>query len=96
MANLRIDITEVNSALASLQGQLMRLEVVDNKLRDGLGHGWESINADKVNEKLGAFHESVGKIRISIGSIKSAVSQYKTNVTEVDTNSVKLNTDDNQ
>ena len=93
MANLRIDITAVNSALASLQGQLTRLEVLDSKLRDGLGKGWESANADKVNEKLTAFHESVGKIRESITSIKVAVSQYKSNVQEVDSKTVNFDTE---
>jgi len=93
MANLHIDVTAVNSALASLKGQLMRLEALDGRLRDGLGKGWESANADKVNEKLSAFHESVGKIRESIASIKGAVSQYKSNVQEVDSKTVNFDTE---
>ena len=90
MANLKIDINAVNLSLADLKRQLNRLEFVESKLRDGLGEGWESENATKVNEKLEEFHSGITKIRMSIDSIYSAVSRYKTNVTEVDSNSVKL------
>ena len=93
MVKLNIEIVNVNSALASLQGQLMQLEAVDGKMRDGLGAGWQSANADKVNAKLSAFHDSVGKIRDSIASIKGAVSQYKSNVQEVDKNTVSFKED---
>ena len=90
MTNLKIDVYEVNYRLMDLRRQLNRLESVENKLLTGFGEGWQSSNADKVNEELSAFKESVGKIKESISSIEEAVDTYKKNVSEVDKNTVNF------
>ena len=90
MANLKIDLYEVNCRLVDLRRQLNRLERVQSKLLTGFGEGWKSSNADKVNEELNAFQESVGKIKESIASIEEAVDTYKKNVSEIDKNTVSL------
>jgi len=90
MASLKIDVAVVNAAVTDLNTQLGKLETMEGKLLSGLGSGWESENANIVNEKLEAFHLAVGKIRTSIASINAAVSQYKTNVSEVDSNTVSF------